>query len=74
MTLTDRELKHLKTVIDYLYSDEIKHYEDEGQPENHIWLSVRGLQEIVWCRSPRTGVHSTPVPPANTSDLHLVTD
>ena len=74
MTLNAKELDHLKRVIDYLYSDEARDYENEGQPENHIWLSVRGLQEIVWCRSPRTGVHSTPVPPANTSDQHLVTD
>ena len=36
----------LKTVIDYLYSEESKHYEDEGQPKDHVFVSVLGLQEI----------------------------
>ena len=52
MTLTDRELKHLKTVIDYLYNDESKDYETEGRPKDHIFVSVLGLQEIFWRGSP----------------------
>ena len=48
MKLTDRERKHLKAVIDYLYSDESKNYEDEGRPKDHIFVSVPGLQEILW--------------------------
>ena len=74
MTLTDRELKHLKTVIDYLYNDERKDYENEGQDKDHIFVSVLGLQEILWVGSPRIVGQPTPEPPANTSDLHLVTD
>ena len=52
MTLTDKEREHLKAVIDYLYSDEAKDYEIEGQPEDHIFVSVLGLQEILWRGSP----------------------
>ncbi len=48
MTLTDRELKHLKTVIEYLYSDESKDYESQDRPKDHIFVSVLGLQEILW--------------------------
>ena len=52
MKLSDKELKHLKTVIDYLYCDESRNYEDEGQPQDHVFVSVLGLQEILWRGSP----------------------
>ncbi len=52
MTLEAKELKHVKTVIDYLYSDESKHYEKEGRPKGHIFVSVLALQEIVSRDSP----------------------
>ena len=74
MGLNAKELDHLKRVIDYLYSDEARDYETEGQPADHIFISVLGLQEILWRGSPRTVGQPTPEPPANTSDLHLVTD
>ena len=74
MELNAKELDHLKRVIDYLYSDEARDYENEGQPADHIFVSVLGLQEILWRGSPRTVGQPTPEPPANTSDLHLVTD
>ena len=74
MGLNAKELDHLKRVIDYLYSDEARDYENEGQPADHIFISVLGLQEILWRGSPRTVGQPTPEPPANTSDLHLVTD
>ena len=74
MELNAKELDHLKRVIDYLYSDEARDYENEGQPADHIFISVLGLQEILWRGSPRTVGQPTPEPPANTSDLHLVTD
>ena len=74
MEINAKELDHLKRVIDYLYSDEARDYENEGQPADHIFISVLGLQEILWRGSPRTVGQPTPEPPANTSDLHLVTD
>ena len=52
MKLTDRELKHLTTVIDYLCRDERKDYECEDRPKDHIFVSVLGLQEILWRGSP----------------------
>ena len=52
MKLTDRELKHLNAVIGYLYNDESKDYENEGQDKDHIFVSVLGLQEIMWRGSP----------------------
>ena len=42
-----KELDHLKTVVNYLYNDERKHYECEGKPENHIFESVVALEEFV---------------------------
>ena len=74
MTLKDKELRHLKTVIDYLYCDESRNYEDEGSPADHIFVSVLGLQEILWRASPSTVGQPTPAPPSSTLDLHLVTD
>ena len=63
MKLSDKELKHLKTVIDYLYNDERKDYENEGQDKDHIFVSVLGLQEILW--------RGTPTPQtAETTDDH----
>ena len=48
MKLTAKEVEHIKSVIDYLYHDESKDYENEGRPKEHIFVSVLGLQEILW--------------------------
>ena len=53
MELNAKELDHLKRVIDYLYSDEARDYENEGHPADHIFISVLGLQEILWRGSQR---------------------
>ena len=52
MKLTDKELHHLDTVIRYLHSDELKDYENEGRPPDHIFTSVLGLQEILRRETP----------------------
>ena len=39
--------KHLEKVIDYLYSDELKHYNEEGGPEDHVFESVDALKDWV---------------------------
>jgi len=72
MTLTDKELRHLKTVIDYLYCGESRNYEDEGSPADHIFVSVLGLQEILWRASPSTAGQAAPEVPSSAPDLHLV--
>ena len=60
MTLTDREIKHLKTVVAYLHNDERKDYENQGQPADHIFESVLGLQEVLLRSSP-----TLPIPDEN---------
>ena len=74
MGLNAKELDHLKRVIDYLYSDECRDYENEGSPADHIFVSVLGLQEILWRGSPSTVGQPIPEPPSSAPDLHLVTD
>ena len=59
MKLTDKELKHLKTVIEFLYADESKHYESEGRSNDHIFVSVLGLQEIMWRGNPDLSAEET---------------
>ncbi len=59
MKLTDKELKHLNAVINYLYHDENKDYENEGRPKDHIFVDVLGLQEILWRGSPETQTAET---------------
>ena len=59
MKLTDRELKHLKTVIDYLYRDERRDYECENRPNDHIFVSVLGLQEFLRRESSATQTAET---------------
>ena len=82
MKLNTKELDHLKRVIDYLYSDERRDYENEGSPADHIFVSVLGLQEILWRGSPfvldklsnSTVAQPIPETPSSAPDLHLVTD
>ena len=74
MDLNAKELGHLKRVIDYLYSDERRGYENEDRPADHIFVSVLGLQEILWRGSPSPAAQAYPKMPSSAPDLHLVTD
>ena len=41
-----RELDHLKIVVNYLYNEERKHYEEEPD-DDHVFVSVLVLDEFV---------------------------
>ena len=74
MRLTDKELRHLDNVIDYLYCDTRGDFEDRGMPPEHIFVSVLGLKEIMWRGSPSGVPQPVAGPPSRTPDLRLVTD
>lgn len=42
----DEKNKLISKVIDYLYSDEKKHFEELDKPEDHIFLKLKRLKEI----------------------------
>jgi hypothetical protein len=37
----------MKEVIDYLYSDEQKHFEESNQPQNHIFEKLERLKSLI---------------------------
>ena len=45
--LTDDNKKDIKAIVDYLIEDEYKHYQELEEPQSHIYLILKRLQEIV---------------------------
>lgn len=47
-SLQDEKKMLVNDLIDYLYTDEMKHYEefDDDKPTNHIFLKLKRLKEI----------------------------
>lgn len=45
--MNTEQLEHLRKVIDYLYADEEKHYEQGGKPDGHIFESVKALSDML---------------------------
>ncbi len=47
-SLKDEKDKLINGVIDYLYEDEKKHFEEfDSIPDNHIYLKIKRLKELV---------------------------
>lgn len=44
--LTNEERADIKKVLDYLWDDEERHYEENGRSDNHINLILRRLKSI----------------------------
>jgi hypothetical protein len=40
--IVDRE--DVEAIVDYLYKDEEKDYEERGRPDNHIFLNLANLK------------------------------
>jgi hypothetical protein len=45
--LTDTQWQAIQRVVEYLEHDELRHWAETGQPDGHIWLSVRELQDLL---------------------------
>ena len=45
--LSDEERVAIKEVLDYLWDDEERHYEESGRPANHIFPVLKRLKESV---------------------------
>lgn len=44
---TDKISSLIKEVINYLYSDEQKHFEESNQPQNHIFEKLEQLKSLI---------------------------
>jgi hypothetical protein len=44
---TDEINSLIKEVIDYLYTDEQKHFEESNKPQNHIFKKLERLKQLV---------------------------
>lgn len=44
---TNAEIESLNEIIDYLWIDEEKHFEESEKPENHIFLKLKQLKSLV---------------------------
>ncbi len=45
--LTEENKKCIKNLVDYLWKDEEKHFEESGCPENHIFNTLKELKVLV---------------------------
>ena len=45
--MTDEERVAVKEVLDYLWDDEVRHYEESGKPDNHIFPVLERLKMII---------------------------
>lgn len=45
--LTDENKDDIKRVIDYLWGDEERHFEENDCPDDHIFLILKRLKEMV---------------------------
>jgi hypothetical protein len=45
--LSDDEREDIKEVLDYLWDDEERHYEESGKPDNHIFTVLKRLKASI---------------------------
>ena len=46
--MNQKEYNALQRIVDYLYADEQKHWEESGKPKKHIFLDVMTLNDILY--------------------------
>ncbi len=50
--MNEREHEALSNVVKYLWADEMKHFECEGNPDSHVFCELQVLQDyLADCRS-----------------------
>lgn len=45
--LTDENKKDIQEVIEYLWKDEQRHFQESGEPKNHIYNTLKRLQALI---------------------------
>ena len=45
--MTEDNKRDIKTVVEYLFQDEYKHFQEEGKPNNHIYQTLLRLKAIL---------------------------
>ena len=46
--LTDENRKDIKTIVEYLLEGEYKHYHELGEPQDHIYITLKRLQDLTY--------------------------
>jgi hypothetical protein len=44
--MTKKELTAIKTIVDYLWEDEERHFEENDKPKNHIFRQLKTLKNL----------------------------
>lgn len=47
MSLNNKQINSLERIINYMYDEEAKHYEEEEQPNSHIFKDVVILKRLL---------------------------
>ena len=47
MSLNNKQIDSLERVISYMYDEEAKHYEEDNEPDNHIFKDVVILKRLL---------------------------
>lgn len=47
MSLNNAQIDSLERVINYMYDDEARHYEEDNEPDNHIFKDVVRLKRLL---------------------------
>lgn len=45
--IDEKSNKLISEIIDYLYKDEEKHFEESDKPEDHIFLKIKDLKNFI---------------------------
>lgn len=45
--IDEKTMASIKAVVQYLYEDEQKHWEESGRPDGHIFQDVKQLKKFV---------------------------
>jgi hypothetical protein len=45
--ITDKQLKSLEEILDYMWRDEMKHWFEDDMPEIHVFQSLRKIGTLV---------------------------
>ena len=47
ISLNNKQIESLERVINYMYDEEEKHYEEDNMPQNHIFKDVVILKRLL---------------------------
>lgn len=46
--ISPRDIDNIKAIIDYLWKDEARHFEESDKPNDHIFLKLKQLKTLIY--------------------------